>query len=224
MRSDIQKYGPKIQEIQPKYDPNTVWHVGIKSVPPPITLDPDPQIHFPMWPFESTDWAGSSQVVGNTQIHFGNTRNTPQIWPIYSLVCRHQNLPLSHNLGLRSTNSLSDVAFRINTLSRVFTSGRKYRNTLWKYKKYAQIQLWVLYSVTFEPEVGIYFQKRQNLSELNFLNDGNTTQLTRVMLEEGEVDWWWWNTVRKYKKYTPNTVWYVRNTNPGDVPPQFKRL
>ena len=47
----------------------------------------------------------------------------------------------------------------------------------------------LLYSVTFEPEVGIDFQKRQKLSELNFLNDGNTTQLTRVMLEEGEVDW-----------------------------------
>ena len=78
MRSDKKKYGSKIQEIQPKYDPNTVWYVGIKKGPQTITLDPDLQIHFPMWHFESTDWAGSSQVVGNTEIHFGNTRNTPK--------------------------------------------------------------------------------------------------------------------------------------------------
>ena len=46
-----------------------------------------------------------------------------------------------------------------------------------------------LKSVTFEPDVGFDFPKRQKLLELNFLTDGNTVQLTRVILEEGEVDW-----------------------------------
>ena len=78
MRSDIQKYSSEIQQIQPKYDPNTVWYGGIKTFPPTITADPDLQIHFPMWHFESTDWARPSKVVGNTEIHFGNTRNTPK--------------------------------------------------------------------------------------------------------------------------------------------------
>ena len=93
MRSDIQKYGSKIQEIQPKYDPNTVWYVGIKTYPQTIALDPDLQIHFPMWRFESTDWAGSSQVVGNTEIHFGNTRNTPK----YSFKCTSDQISIGRN-------------------------------------------------------------------------------------------------------------------------------
>ena len=72
-------------------------------------------------------------MVGNTEIHFGNTEIRP--------------------------------------------------NTAWGARQPEFIK-----SVTSEPDVGFDFPKRQKLLELNFLTDGNTVLLTRVMLEEGEVD------------------------------------
>ena len=87
-----------------------------------------------MWFSETSDRAHSTREVRHTEIRPENTRNPPQIRPKYSLVCRYQKLPLNHNLGLTSPNSLSNVTFWINRLSRVLTSGRKYRNTLYKYR------------------------------------------------------------------------------------------
>ena len=40
-------------------------------------------------------------------------------------------------------------------------------------------------SITFEPDVGFDFPKRQNLLELDFPTDGNIIWLARAMLEEG---------------------------------------
>ena len=40
-------------------------------------------------------------------------------------------------------------------------------------------------SITFEPDVGFDFPKRQNLLELDFPTDGDIIWLARAMLEEG---------------------------------------
>ena len=93
VRSDIHKYNPEIREIHLKYTTNTVWYRGVEKVPSTITLNSDLQIHFPMLKFQSTDWAKSSQVVGNTEIHFGNTRNTPK----YSLRCTSDQFSIVRN-------------------------------------------------------------------------------------------------------------------------------
>ena len=146
-----------------------------------ITFDSDLRFHFPRWFSETSDRARSTRGVTHTEIRLENTRNTAQIRTKYGLVCRHQKCPPNHNFKHRSPNPLSDVTFWINRPSRAITSGRKYRNTLWKYKKYAPNTAWgarltnFLLSVTFEPEVGFDFRKKRKLSELNFLNDENST-------------------------------------------------
>ena len=62
------------------------------------------------------------------------TLEIQQIRPKYSLYLNCTNFPNDDNFGLRSSISLSKVRFGIYRLMLIILRGRKYTNTLWKYK------------------------------------------------------------------------------------------
>ena len=105
-----------------------------------ITFDPELQFRFPRWVSESTDRRGSAGEVRNlsgdfrnTEIRCGNTRNT---------VC---NATSARSFSAsRTPILLSEVSFGIYGSTPFCWWGQKsvrgrqkYRNTLWKYKKYS---------------------------------------------------------------------------------------